>query len=202
MDFNLLEHFGNNLSDYKVAQDEHYPILHNWLKNLESKTRIAFINANNVEYIGYSYAKQIFRKIISNLFSGQYKVYSICFRYDALDFEQVGDGLIYALNQTEDSIFWTGEELDIPKAVGYLSVHESSESKKVARKKEKQREVLEYIVKKNNVYTNDIANSLKLKLPNTNRILKDLEGKRLIRRIKETSPSGGPIYLNKSIFSA
>lgn len=199
MELPLTELFGDQLNDVDKAQDEDYPLLHKKLESIDGKNVIT-LNANGVSYIGYSYAKQTIRKIISNLISDQYYFYSLCIRYDELDYEKVFDGLIYSLNQKGYSTFLVGENLNQPQILGYLSSSDPRDSKKEIRKKKKQRSVLEYILKKKEAFTNDIAEAVNLKLPYTNRILKNLEANRLIRRVKETSPSGGPIYMNKSVF--
>ena len=200
MEFNLVEHFGDQLSDVDKAQDKDFPTLNNWLNNREATNKVVYLNANGVKYIGYSYAKQTFRKVISKLLSNGYRFQHICFKYDKEDYKKVFDGLIYALNQKQYSMFLTGSIFDKPQIIGYLSTSDSFESKKVSRKKKKQKTVLEYIINKKEVFTNDIADAVDLKLPYTNRILKELEEKKLIQRDKEVSPSGGFIYLNKSIF--
>lgn len=202
MEFNLATELGKELRDVDQAHNEHYPIINAWLKKNTNTNQIVTFNANEIEYIGYSYAKQTFRKVFSNLLAGEYSFYSLYFKYDKSDFEKVCDGLIYAFNQKEYSTFWLSESLERPKIIGYITTKEPEESKKTISKKKNLESVLNYILKSRELYTNDIAESLNLKLPNTNRILKELEYKRLIKRVKETSPSGGPIFLNKSIFSS
>jgi len=49
------------------------------------------------------------------------------------------------------------------------------------------------------MYTNEIARGLRLTLPNCNYLLAELETSGLVERIKESSPSGGPLYLNRVI---
>jgi predicted transcriptional regulator len=66
-------------------------------------------------------------------------------------------------------------------------------------KREKMLAIVELLLKKNALYTNEVAKKLTLKLPYCNRLLDELAASRLIVRVKETSPSGGPIYLNRLI---
>ncbi len=199
MEIPLKKLFGAQLNDVDKAQDQDYPLLHKKLKSI-GKENVITLNANGVSYIGYSYAKQTIRKVLSNLITDQYSFYCICLRYDESDYEKVFDGLIYALNQKGYSTFLVSESFQQPQILGYLSSSDPRDSKKEISKKKKQRSVLEYILKQKEAFTNDIAEAVNLKLPYTNRILKNLEDNRLITRVKETSPSGGPIYMNKSVF--
>lgn len=201
MEYKIAEEFGDQLSEYEQAQNDHYPRLHSWLKNINNTNQIVYLNVTSVNYIGYSYAKQIFRRVIANLLSNEYNFFSLCFKYDKSDYKNVFEGLIYALNQKEYSTFLVGPPFKYPKIIGYITASDPRDTKKELSKKTKQKAVLEYILRKKEVYTNDIAESLDFKLPNTNRILKELGEKKLIKRVKETSPTGGPIYLNKSIFN-
>lgn len=199
MEIPLRKLFGDQLNDVDKAQDQDYPLLHKKLRDIGSENVIT-LNANGVSYIGYSYAKQTIRKVLTNLITDQYSFYSMCLRYDESDYEKVFDGLIYALNQKGYSTFLVSESFRRPQILGYLSSSDPRDSKKEVSKKRKQRSVLEHILKKKESFTNDIAEAVNLKLPYTNRILKNLEENRLIKRVKETSPSGGPIYMNKSVF--
>jgi hypothetical protein len=201
MEFKLADRFGTELSDVDKAQNKDYPILDNWLRKINVPNQNILLNANGLNYIGYSYAKQTFRKVITNLIENKYNFYSLSFKYDQDDFEKKFDGLNYALNQREYSSFWVSNDFRYPKIIGFITTIDPQISKSVQRNKANQKSVLEYILKKKELFTNDISDHLNIKLPNTNRILKELEEKRLIRRVKETSPSGGPIYLNKSVFA-
>jgi len=201
MEFIVAAQFGNELSDVDKAQENDFPIIDEQLKKLNSVNEIIYFNINEVKYIGYSYAKQTFRKAIMNVFEDKYNAFTICFKYDQDEYEKKFDGLIYALNQRLLSTYLISENFQYPKILGYLAISDPRDTQKEKSNKKNQKDVIEYILKKKEAFTNDIAVALDLKLPNTNRILKELEEKRLIKREKVTSPSGGPIYLNKSIFT-
>lgn len=201
MEFNIVDQLGEDLSDVDKAKVNDYPLINEWVNNISYKNQIAYLNANKINYIGYSYAKQTFRKILENTINEKYNIYSLCFKYDQEDYKKIFDGMIYALNQRELTTFVVGKPFRYPKLIGYLSTSDMRENKKEQNKKKTQKSVLNFILKKKEVFTNEIAKSLDLKLPYTNRILKALEKKKLIKRDKESSPSGGPIYMNKSIFS-
>lgn len=201
MEFKVSSLLGNDLSDVDKAQERDFPIIDDNLKKVNSTSEIIYFDINDVKYIGYSYAKQTFRRAILNVFEKKYRAFTVCFKYDQDEYEKKFDGLIYALNQRLLSSFLISENFKHPKIIGYITVTDHRDTQKEISNKKNQRAVVEYILQKKEAYTNDIAEELDLKLPNTNRILKELEDKRLIKREKVTSPSGGPIYLNKSIFN-
>lgn len=189
--------FGTDLKDVMKAEREDFPVLDEWL-SARDRSSTVLLDLSRVEFIGYSYAKQTVRRALQKLMDRSYPVSSIVLRYDGEDYKTRLDGLGYALNERRMTCLLQLPRTDDATLIGYLGFQDHAfESTKDRKKREKMQAVMNNLVQKKALYTNEVAKSLNLKLPYCNRLLDELSGMRLLHRVKETSPTGGPIYLNR-----
>lgn len=193
------QQLGTDLKDAEKGEKEDFPRLDSWL-SFVLPNRLAILDLNGTEYIGYSYAKQTIRRSIQKLFDGEHNALAIVLRYDADDVKTKLDGISYALFERGMTCILENSSHSSYQLIGYLTYEESIfDTVKDKNKRKKMSAIMELLFKKNELYTNEVANELNLKLPYCNRLLNDLEKMRLITRMKETSPSGGPIFLNRVV---
>jgi hypothetical protein len=194
--FKFLE-FGADLKDVEKGEKDDFPKLDAWLKAIRRNQPVIF-DLNGLEYIGYSYAKQTIRRSLQKLFDGKYDASAIWLRYDGDDVKTKLDGISYALFERGITCILENAAKSSYQLIGYLIYEESMfDTVKDRNKREKMRAIMELLLKKKELYTNEVAKKLVLKLPYCNRLLDELTAMRLITRVKEASPSGGPIYLNQ-----
>lgn len=192
-----ISRFGTDLKDVMKAEREDFPVLDAWLSAPERSLTVV-LDFSNLEFIGYSYVKQTVRRALQKLIDRQYPVSSIVLRYDGDDYETRLDGLGYALNERRMTCLLQLPHANSATLIGYLGFQDHAfESTKDRKKREKMQAVMNSLVRKRAMYTNELAKSLDLKLPYCNRLLDELSGMRLLFRVKETSPTGGPIFLNR-----
>ncbi|GEM_PF-1592605 len=195
------QQLGTSLKDAEKGEKEDFPILDSWLR-LVRPNHLAILDLNGTEYIGYSYAKQTIRRSIQKLLDGEHTASAIVLRYNADDVKTKLDGISYALFERGMTCILENSSRSSYQLIGYLTYEESIfDTVKDKNKRKKMRAMMELLFKKKKLYTNEVAKKLNLKLPYCNRLLKDLEKMRLITRIKETSPSGGPIFLNRVVIA-
>ena len=194
--FKFLE-FGADLKDVEKGDKDDFPKLDHWLKAIHRNRPVIF-DLNGLEYIGYSYAKQTIRRSLQKLLDGKYAISAILLRYDGDDVKTKLDGISYALFERGMTCILENAAKSSYQLAGYLTYEESVfDTVKDRNKREKMRAIMELLLKKKELYTNEVAKKLALKLPYCNRLLDELAAMRLITRVKEASPSGGPIYLNQ-----
>jgi hypothetical protein len=194
--FKFLE-FGADLKDVEKGEKEDFPKLDHWLKAIH-RNQPAIFDLNGLEYIGYSYAKQTIRRSLQKLLDGRYNASAILLRYDGDDVKTKLDGISYALFERGMTCILESSAKSSYQLIGYLTYEESAfDTVKDRKKREKMRAIMELLLKKKELYTNEVAKKLALKLPYCNRLLDELAAMRLLTRVKEASPSGGPIYLNQ-----
>lgn len=193
------QQLGTDLKDAEKGEKKDFPILDTWLR-LVQPNHLAILDLNGTEYIGYSYAKQTIRRSIQKLLDGEHTASAIVLRYNADDVKTKLDGISYALFERGMTCILENSSRSLYQLIGYLTYEESIfDTVKDKNKRKKMRAIMELLFKKKELYTNEVAKKLDLKLPYCNRLLNDLETMRLIMRIKETSPSGGPIFLNRVV---
>lgn len=193
------QQLGTDLKDAEKGEKEDFPILDSWLR-LVQPNHLAILDLNGTEYIGYSYAKQTIRRSIQKLLDGEHNASAIVLRYTADDVKTKLDGISYALFERGMTCILENSSRSSYQLIGYLTYEESIfDTVKDKNKRKKMRAMMELFFKKRELYTNEVAKKLNLKLPYCNRLLNDLETMRLIIRIKEVSPSGGPIFLNRVV---
>jgi len=194
-----LNRFGTELKDPGVAEKEHFPLLERRIRDFPRGTD-AVLDFSGVEFIGYAYAKQTVRPCFEKLLGGELRVRSLLLACDRDDYRVYLEAVHLALAESRlSTLLWLKQENRLAP-LGYLIYEPPFEGKKEQRKKEKMRRILDLLIARTQLYTNEIAKNLELTLQNSNYLLGELEKMRLVERIKETSPSGGPLYRNRLIF--
>lgn len=195
-----LSRFGAELKDPAVAEKEHFPVLERQIREFSPKGDV-ILDFSGVEFIGYAYAKQTIRACFEKLLSGELRARSLLLACDRDDYPVFLETVHLALAESRlTTLLWLKLE-NCLTPLGYLIYEPPFEGKKEQRKKEKMRKILELLIARTQLYTNEIAKNLDLTLQNSNYLLGELERMRLVERIKETSPSGGPLFLNRLIFA-
>ena len=157
----------------------------------------AVFDLNGVEFLGYSYAKQTIRRSFKRFLDGQYKLSAIVLQYDGDDYGVRLDGVRAALAEQNLTIWLLVGDQWIP--FGYLSTDGIKDSDKEKRKKAKMKDILDLLKRTGECATNEISSSLGLSLQNANHLLQELAYMHLIDRRKVSSPTGGPLFVNKMV---
>lgn len=190
--------FGADLKDVDQAEKKDFPAIEQWIRKLPAGTSVTF-DLSDIEFIGYSYAKQTIRRCLKDMIEGKYGQRAFILRYAGENHLSKLTEVSYALNENNlTMLVSTGTEGQYA-LIGYLTCEGLRESIKEKRKKRKLLNMLEMIISQKEAFTNDIAKTLGLSLQNCNHLLDELEQVRLIEREKQISPTGGPLYLNRLI---
>ena len=157
----------------------------------------AVFDLNGVEFLGYSYAKQTIRRSFKRFLDGQYKLSAIVLQYDGDDYDVLLDGVRAALAEQNLTMWLLVGDQWIP--FGYLSTDGIKDPDKEKRKKAKMKYILDLLKRTGECATNKISSSLGLSLQNANHLLQELAYMHLIDRRKVSSPTGGPLFVNKMV---
>lgn len=188
--------FGADLRDAAVGEQDHLPALEARLRQMPAGAQ-AVLDLSGVEFLGYAYARQTVAECARRVLDGRYPVRSLSLAYDGEDFEVRLVALEGLLAELRLSLFMRLEPRGELVILGYLRAPRPFEGKREGAKRAKLRRVLQLLIERGELYTNEVARELELTLPNSNYLLGELESGRLVERVKEASPSGGPIYRNR-----
>lgn len=147
-----------------------------------------------MEFVGYAYARQTVIPCLQALLRRQYPVRWIVLRSERQDHARALEGLAQALTEHRLTVMLQVAQHRMP--FGYLVRQQPFEGKRAQAKRQKMLSIVKLLDSSGALYTNQIATGLDLTLPNCNYLLSELQGKGLVERRKESSPSGGPIFLN------
>ena len=131
------------------------------------------------------------------MLAGDYRIKTIVLKYDGDDFEELLDGVRAALVEQDLTMWLSVNTQWIP--FGYLSTEGDNEAEKEKRKKAKMKDILDLLKRNGEYATNEISSSLGLSLQNANHLLQELAYMHLIDRRKVSSPTGGPLFVNKMV---
>ena len=118
MDYIRFSEFGTDLKFTDQAEHQDFPKIDGLLKALPLNTIVVF-DLNNLEFLGYSYAKQTIRRSFRNFLEGNYKVRVIVLAYDGDDSEGLLDGVRAALAE-QNLTMWLFAQGQW-RSFGYLS---------------------------------------------------------------------------------
>lgn len=187
-----LARFGTELRDGALA-DEHFQELDRQLREAVG-TPTAILDLSGVDFVGYAYARQTVVPCLQFTLRRVYPIRWLVLRCDCEDYAQALEGLALAL--TEHRLTAMLQTADRVSPFGYLVREQPFEGKRAQVKRQKMLNIMKLLESSGARYTNQIATDLELTLPNCNYLLAELEGIGLVERRKESSPSGGPIFLN------
>jgi hypothetical protein len=193
-----LSQFGKDLKDGDLAQKEHFSLLEQQLWQVPQHSD-AILDLDGVEFIGYGYAKHAIRPCVERWLKGKYPLRSLILACRRDDYRVFLEAVELALAEVRLTVLLHLGHRDWLVPLGYLPYESPFETQKERRKKEKLLRILELLIRKTELYTNEIAHDLGLTLPNCNYLLSELESLRLVERIKESSPSGGPLFRNRLV---
>ncbi len=188
--------FGKDLKFSWQAEREDYVELNQTLERTPQDT-VGVFDLNGLEFLGYSYAKQTIRRSFKRLLAGDYRIKTIVLKYDGDDFEELLDGVRAALVEQDLTMWLSVRNRWIP--FGYLSTEGDNEAEKEKRKKAKMKDILDLLKRNGEYATNEISLRLGLSLQNANHLLQELADMHLIDRRKVSSPTGGPLFVNKMV---
>lgn len=188
--------FGEDLKFSWQAEQEDYAKLNRSLKRME-RDSVGIFDLNGLEFLGYSYAKQTIRRCFRRLLEGDYRIKTIVLKYDRNDYEDLLDGVRAGLAEQDLTMWLSVGTKWIP--FGYLSTDGEKEAETEKRKKAKMKDILVYLRAKRECATNEISDALDLSLQNANHLLQELAKMRLLERSKVSSPTGGPLFVNRMV---
>ena len=188
--------FGKDLKFTSQAEQNDYRVLREALKTFQANT-VGVFDLNGLEFLGYSYAKQTIRRSLKDLLAGRFKLRTIVLKCDRDDFEVLLDGVRAALAEEYLTMWLSVGTRRIP--FGYLSTEGDNEAEKERRKKAKMKDILDLLKRTGECATNEISSRLSLSLQNANHLLQELARMHLIDRRKVSSPTGGPLFVNKVV---
>ena len=188
--------FGKDLKFSSQAEQTDFRKLEQELERFPRDTLCVF-DLNGIEFLGYSYAKQTIRRSFRRFLDGQYRFRAIVLKYDRDDYDVLMDGVRAALAERNLTMWLSVGAQWIP--FGYLSTEGIKDADKEKRKKAKMKDILDLLKKTGECATNEISSSLGLSLQNANHLLQELAYMHLIDRRKVSSPTGGPLFVNKMV---
>ncbi|MFH1570279.1 MAG: hypothetical protein ABIL09_19965 [Gemmatimonadota bacterium] len=191
-----LADFGAELKDTALAETVHFPLLDQQLQQMAPGS-LVLLDLGGVDFMGYGYAKQTVVECVRRLQDGRYPLRALLLGYDREDYATRLEALDTALAEFRLTMLLALEGRAALSALGYVQANRPFEGKREHQKRMKLLRVLNLMIDRRELYTNEVAAQLELTLPNSNYLLGELETMRLVERLKEASPTGGPIYLNR-----
>ena len=190
-----LADFGTELKEAALAERVHLPLIDQKLQQMHPGA-LALLDVSGVEFVGYAYAKQTVVECARRLLDERYPVKALLLVYDREDFVVRLEAIDSALTEFGLTVLLYRKPSYSLTAFGYLQAQRPLEGKREHQKRMKLLRVLNLMIDRRELYTNEVAQQLALSLPNSNHLLGQLESMRLIERLKESSPTGGPIFRN------
>lgn len=197
MEFQMAQ-FGTELKDPVLAETDHFPRMDLALTE-SSEDSVAVLDLSGVEFMGNAYARQTVVPAVEGVLESRYPARWIALAYDRSDHAARLEAVSQVLAELRLSVMLElrHRRRDCYTHVGYVERDVPFEAKRVQQKKRKMRDILGLLADRGGLYTNEVAEALDLTLPNCNYLLSELSRQRLVERVKQSSPSGGPIYLNR-----
>jgi hypothetical protein len=160
----------------KVAQPEIEAVI-----NRLPYGEILILDFEGIDLLGYSFADQAIAITLHRLVSNEYGDKYILIKCHKID---ILESLEVALEKRQ---------------ITAIAIDDGGKWFCVGLKKENLMETLDIIIERKEITTSDLADIMKLTVTNCNNRVSELAAMKLIKREKVNNPSGGILYMNKSI---